>query len=92
MGATTISNSRTIDSSNLDIDQLAWLVAEDGPAAHHGALVALARVARATGLACVAAGVLADPTASAVARQRALGIVATELADTNGSAAVHAVA
>ena len=88
MGATTISR----DSRTIDIDQLAWVVAADGPDAHHGALVALARRARSAGIAGVAAGVLADPTAPAVARQRALGVVATELAATATAPAAHAVA
>jgi hypothetical protein len=64
----------------IDIEQLAWVVAEDGPKAHHTELAAVARSARASGVALVAADVLADRDAPAVARQRALGMVALDLA------------
>jgi hypothetical protein len=87
MGATT--SSRTTE---IDIEQLAWDVAADGPVAHHDQLTAVARTARMAGIAFIAAGVLADPSAPAVARQRALGIIATELAVTATTPAAHAVA
>ena len=87
MGATTIR-----DTADIDIEQLAWAVAEDGPVAHHDQLAAVARTARVAGVAFVAAGVLADPAAPAVARQRALGLIATELALATTAQPAHAVA
>ena len=87
MGATT-SNTTT----EIDIEQLAWDVAADGPVAHHDRLTAVARTARFTGVARVAAGVLADPSAPPVARQRALGIIAIELAVATVAPAARSVA
>jgi hypothetical protein len=88
MGATTINT----ESTKIDIDGLAWAVAEDGPAAHHDELVAVARNARNAGVASIAASVLADRDAPHVARQRAFALVAAELMVVRAGSPLYAVA
>ena len=88
MGATTINT----DNREIDIDELAWAVAEDGPAAHHEELVAVARNARSAGVASIAASVLADRDAPHVARQRAFALVSAELVVVRAGSPLYAVA
>jgi hypothetical protein len=86
MGATT--------SLSTDFEQLTWAVAEDGPAAHELELAQVARAAREAGVRLVAAEVLADRTAPAVVRHRALARVVAGLTQTvtSGAPPLHAVA
>jgi hypothetical protein len=90
MGATT---SLSTDFST-DFEPLTWAVAEDGPAAHEHELAQVVRAAREAGIALVAADVVADHGASAVARQRAFAHVVAgfALAVTPSAPTLHAVA
>jgi hypothetical protein len=88
MGTSTSNTERT----NVDIDELAWAVAEDGPAAHHDELVTVARNARNAGVATIAASVLADRDAPHVARQRAFALVSAELMVVRAGSPLYAVA
>jgi hypothetical protein len=74
------------------MDELAWALAEDGPAAHHDELVAVARNARSAGVASIAASVLADRDAPHVARQRAFALVSAELVVVRAGSPLYAVA
>lgn len=62
------------------LDRAAHDIAEDGIDAHPAMVDHLVRVARRHGLSPTLATVLADPTAPAVARERAFGRLAATLA------------
>jgi hypothetical protein len=67
-------------------------VAADGPAAHDAALADLARRALAAGVDPVLCAVVADRSAPAVARERALGRIAVALAADPDGRRVHPAA
>jgi len=73
------TDATTTDTSAAALADLGVAVANDGPAAHHRALVRLAHTARRIVGPTAAADVLADPDAPAVVRSRALAVVSSAL-------------
>ena len=83
---------RTIDlMSSPDLTQLAWDLASDGFVGRENAVRQLVATARSRGVSPVATAVLVDVTEAEVARLRAFGIVAAQLAaGTSRPAVAHA--
>lgn len=65
--------------SHAHLIELGELLAQDGPGRHEDALLAVARAARAQGVALTAAAVLADRASPEVVRQRAFAVVVAAL-------------
>ncbi len=63
-----------------DLSRLAWSLDTHGAAGHHRALLRVARLARLAGVSTVLVEILADVEAPEIARLRAFGHVAAELA------------
>jgi hypothetical protein len=61
-------------------DELAWRIDADGITAHETAVAQLSSTARRVGVRGVALNVLADNAQASVARERAFGLVAMQLA------------
>ena len=69
----------TFLTSPASLDDLAWAISVDGIASHTAALRNVAISARREGVGAALVGVLLDPAAPAVARERAFGMIAVAL-------------